>query len=84
MHLTYLGVLIPCNQEKAYKIKYFILLDKIESNVQRLRSLSISMLGRVNIIQNEYITMLEVFQVLPFSIPSNFLNKIHGLLSNFI
>jgi hypothetical protein len=61
------------------------LIDRPESDVQRWRSLPISMLCRINIIKMNILPMLiYLFQALSVSIPSNFLNKINGLLSNFI
>jgi hypothetical protein len=76
--MKYLDVLMPCNLEEAYKINYFPLIDKIEFNVQRWRSLSISMLhvGRVNTIKMYILPrLMYLFHALTVSISSNLLNK---------
>ena len=77
--MQYLGVLIPCNLEEAYTMNHCPLIDRLDSDVQRWRSLPISMLGRVNIIKiNILPRLMYLFQALPVSIPSNFLNNIEA------
>ena len=71
--LCYLGVQIPNQLYQIYSLNYEPLLKKAEADLERWKSLPISLIGRINCIKMNILPkFLYLFQSLPTPIPKTF------------
>lgn len=71
--LCYLGVQIPNQLHQIYSLNYEPLLRKAEADLERWKSLPISLIGRINCIKMNILPkFLYLFQSLPTPIPKTF------------
>lgn len=47
-HFTYLGLKIPCDPNHLFKPYYADMILKLKSNIEKWRTLPLSMVGRIN------------------------------------
>lgn len=64
--LKYLGVVLPINPKLIFKLNFLVKLEKFKEDIDRWRTLPISMIGRVNAIEMDTLPrFLYLFQNLP-------------------
>lgn len=83
--LCYLGLQIPNQLHHIYSLNYEPLLKKVEADLDRWKSLPISLIGRINCIKMNILPkFLYFFQALPTPIPKAFFKNLNRLLSTFL
>lgn len=71
--IKYLGVVIPKDPKLIYKLNFLDMIEKLKSNTESWRLLTLSMIGRVNAIKIVALPrLLYLFQSLPIFIPKAF------------
>ena len=81
----YLGVNICHKLSDLYNSNFIPLLDKLKLDLDKWKSLHITLAGRVNVIKmNVLPRFLYLFQTLPVFIPKSFFTTVDKLISSFI
>lgn len=83
--LCYLGLQISNQLHQIYSLNYESLFKKVEADLDRWKSLPISVIGRINCIKMNILPkFLYLFQALPTPIPKTFFKNLDRLISRFL
>lgn len=85
--LGYLGIKLTTSLRGLYKTNYIPLLNVIKENLNSLKYISISWLGRINTFKMSITSITKVlytFQMLPISLPQEYLKKLRTLILKYI
>uniref|UniRef100_A0A9J8AIQ2 Reverse transcriptase domain-containing protein n=1 Tax=Cyprinus carpio carpio TaxID=630221 RepID=A0A9J8AIQ2_CYPCA len=83
--IKYLGVVVPKNPKDLVQFNFFALLDNLKKDIERWRSLPISMIGRINAIKMVILPrFLYLFLNLPFFLPKSFFRTLDSIIIPFI
>lgn len=83
--LKYLGIFITNDLSKVYQANYLPLLEKVKHDLQKWTALSISLIGRVNIIKmNVLPKFMYLFQTIPVKCPFKMFTEINKIMSKFL
>jgi len=84
-NFTYLGIKIFPEVNKISQINYDSLQETTTSSLERWTSLSISLIGRINILKMNILPkFLYLFQNIPLPPPSSLFSRTRKLFTNFI
>lgn len=82
---TYLGLQISRDLSQLYNLNYVPLLKRVEGDLDRWKSLPISLIGRVNSIKMTILPkFLYLFQALPPVLPKFFFKDLNRIISRFL
>ena len=80
-HFTYLGLKIPCNSKHLCKLNSADMILKLKNNIEKWRTLPLSMVGRINAIKMVALPrFLYLFQNLPIFLTSAFFKKLDSIV----
>ena len=83
--IKYLGIKLSKNPKTLFKINFMERLNKLKENVEKWRTLPISLIGRVNAIKMVSLPrFLYLFQNVPIYIPKSYFKSIDSIIMPFI
>lgn len=83
--LTYLGIYVTKDFQSLFKANFPPLVNKLQNNIQFLRSLPISLIGRVNIIKMIFLpNILYLYQNIPIFLPKIFFKQLDSIIIPFL
>lgn len=83
--LTYLGLQISNKLDQAFALNYGPLLKKVGQELDKWKTLPISLIGRVNCIKMSVLPrFLYLFWTLPFHVPQSFFKHLNSLITKFV
>lgn len=84
-YVKYLGIKISRKPDNLFKSNFQVMLDKLKENIEKWRTLPLSLVGRVNTIKMVSLSrFLYLFQNIPIFIPKSFFKAIDSIIMPFI
>ena len=83
--VKYLGIKMTKNPNSLFKHNFLELMKSLKTNIEKWKTLPISMIGRVNAIKMTTLPrFLYLFQNIPISLPTSFFKQLNSIILPFI
>lgn len=84
-HFTYLGLKVSRNPKHLFKLNFADMIQKLKLNIEKWRTLPLSMVGRINAIKMVALPrFLYLFQNLPIFLTSAFFKQLDAIVLPFV